>query len=155
MDNIHLTVHMHEQSATAKVKRGLAPRWLVSGRTSHGLAPVWRVWRIDELTERTDFLRSFRSLLPSSRFALSRLCPEVLKVGEVSSTSILQARPFAAFAAKRRAKYPCAYNQWECTAVPSSTTSGPTSFFHAHARYTLIDNPRHFHDLEYREVIAA
>lgn len=30
-----------------------------------------------ELTERTDFLRSFRTLLPSSRFALSRLCPKV------------------------------------------------------------------------------
>lgn len=85
-----------EQIAVADVKRGHTPRWLVSGRTSHGLAAVWRVWRIDELTERTDFLRSFRSLSPRSIVALSRRCPVPSVVREASSTSAIQISPSAA-----------------------------------------------------------
>ncbi|KAF1929649.1 uncharacterized protein M421DRAFT_125946 [Didymella exigua CBS 183.55] len=53
------------QIAGADQKRGLTPRWLVN------------------------FLGSFRSILPSSRFALSRLCPEAYKIQEPSSTSVL------------------------------------------------------------------
>jgi hypothetical protein len=72
--------------------------WRVSGdflaRT--GAVTLWSVWRIDELTERTDFLRSFRTLLPSSRFALSRLRPEASKIREASSTSALRKHPSTA-----------------------------------------------------------
>ena len=43
---IYLKTQVREQIAAADVKRGLASWWLVSGRISHGLAPVWSVWRI-------------------------------------------------------------------------------------------------------------
>lgn len=82
-NNKHSKAQIHEQIAIAGVKRGPQPWWLVS--TSAG----WSVWRIDELTERTDFWRNFISLLPSSRYAISRLCPEASRFREDSSTSVI------------------------------------------------------------------